>query len=196
MNIIRTSAFSDCSALTTIAIPDSVQTIESTAFYKCSALKEIQIGKGVSRIEARAFFGCTGLEDVYYAGSEPRWNDIYKGSDNTPLYTATVHFAEDPVEDPTAPPAMSNPFKDVKETDYFYAPVLWAVEKGITNGTSPTTFAPETTCTRGQVVTFLWRAAGSPEPTTTNPFSDIREKDYFYKAVLWAVEKGITTALG
>ncbi len=89
---------------------------------------------------------------------------------------------------------ISNPFKDVKEKDYFYNAVLWAVEKGVTTGTSKTTFAPSETCTRGQIATFLWRAAGQPKPKTSkNPFTDVKEKDYYYKAVLWAVGKGITT---
>ena len=87
-----------------------------------------------------------------------------------------------------------NPFTDVKESDYFYDAVLWAVGEKITAGTSAKTFSPNEDCTRAQVVTFLWRAAGSPDPmTTTNPFQDVREKDYFYKAVLWAVENGITS---
>ncbi len=86
-----------------------------------------------------------------------------------------------------------NPFGDVKKNDFYYDAVLWAVNNGVTSGTSPTTFAPNETCTRGQVVTFLWRAAGSPTPKTSkNPFTDIHKKDYYYKAVLWAVEKGIT----
>ena len=74
--------------------------------------------------------------------------------------------------------------------------MLWAVahDPQITNGTSATTFSPTNTCTRGQVVTFLWRAMGSPEPTSTeNPFADVKETDYFYKAVLWAKETGVTS---
>ena len=91
---------------------------------------------------------------------------------------------------------ISNPFTDVKEPDYFYTPVLWAVQKGITTGVTKTTFGPEKPCTRGQVVTFLWRACGSPEPTKAdNPFSDVSESAYYYKAVLWAVEQGITTGV-
>ena len=87
----------------------------------------------------------------------------------------------------------TNPFVDVSESDYFYEPVLWAVDKGITNGTDATHFSPAATCTRGQVVTFLWRAAGSPTPTsTTNPFTDVTSSDYYYNAVLWAVGKNIT----
>ena len=85
-------------------------------------------------------------------------------------------------------------FSDVHEDDYFAKPVLWAVKNQVTNGTSPSTFAPRETCTRGQIVTFLWRAAGCPEPkSTSNPFRDVHSGNYFYKAVLWAVEKGITT---
>ena len=86
-----------------------------------------------------------------------------------------------------------NPFVDVHEGDYFYDSVMWAVEQGITNGTTPTTFAPEETCNRAQALTFLWRAMGSPEPeNAVNPFTDVEETDFFYDAVLWAVEKGIT----
>jgi len=89
-----------------------------------------------------------------------------------------------------------NPFKDVKESDYFYMPVQWAVDRRITNGTSETKFSPKANCTRGQIVTFLWRANGSPEPTEAkNPFKDVKTSEYYYKAVLWAVENGITTGL-
>ncbi len=91
------------------------------------------------------------------------------------------------------PNTMNNPFTDVKSSDYFYKPVLWAVENGITSGTSATTFSPYNACTRGQVMTFLWKALGSPEPNTmNNPFTDVKSNDYFYKPVLWAVENGIT----
>ena len=84
-------------------------------------------------------------------------------------------------------------FSDVSKQDYFYEPVKWALENEITSGTSATTFSPYATCTRGQVATFLWRLNGKPEPkTTNNPFVDVKESDYFYKAVLWAVEEGIT----
>ena len=73
---------------------------------------------------------------------------------------------------------------------------MWAVEKGITNGTSATTFGSYDTCNRAAVVTFLWRAAGCPEPkSTSNPFVDVKSSDFFYKPVLWAVEKGITNGI-
>ena len=86
-----------------------------------------------------------------------------------------------------------NHFTDVYADDYYYDAVLWAKGNGITTGTSETTFSPDDDCTRAQVVTWLWRAMGEEEPMTTeNPFTDVTESDYFYKAVLWAVENGIT----
>ena len=87
----------------------------------------------------------------------------------------------------------SLPFNDVTARDYFYDAVKWAVDQGITSGTSRYTFSPDAPCTRAQVVTFLWRAAGCPQPVSkVNPFTDVRADDYFYTAVLWAVENGIT----
>lgn len=85
-------------------------------------------------------------------------------------------------------------FSDVVKTDYFADSVLWAVDKGITAGTSKTTFSPNSTCTTAQILTFLWRSQGSPEPTSkTNTFTDIKESDYFYKAALWAKENNIVS---
>ena len=78
---------------------------------------------------------------------------------------------------------------------YCYDAVLWAVnhEPQITNGTSATTFSPDDTCTRGQVVTFLWRAAGKPVSNAANPFADVADGSFYYDAVLWAVGAGVTT---
>ena len=94
------------------------------------------------------------------------------------------------------PEVNANNFSDISENAYYYKAVLWAVEKGITSGTGPNKFSPNASCTRGQTVTFLWRAMDCPEPTITeNPFVDINESDYYYKAVLWAYEKGITSGV-
>lgn len=90
------------------------------------------------------------------------------------------------------PKSKTTAFKDVESSDYFYKPVIWAVEKEITTGVSKTKFNPQGVCTRAQTVTFLWRMAGKPDPkATTNTFSDVMNKDYFYKATLWASEKKI-----
>ena len=98
---------------------------------------------------------------------------------------------------PTVPAEPEQPafrFEDVQDENAFYfAPVYWAVEQGITTGKTATTFDPNGTCTRGQAVTFLWRVAGSPEPKgSTMPFTDVASGSYCEKAVLWAVENGIT----
>ena len=85
-----------------------------------------------------------------------------------------------------------NPFSDVKPSDYFYQAVLWASEKGITAGTSATSFSPNDPCTRAHVVTFLWRADGTPDASGANPFRDVAGGQYYYSAVLWAVKENIT----
>ena len=99
-------------------------------------------------------------------------------------------------DEPENPTPYFNPFTDVNPEDYFYDAVRWAVENKITSGTTPTTFSPYFDCTRAQMVTFLWRAAGSPAPKSTAcPFADIDPNAYYYSAVLWAYETGITSGL-
>ena len=90
----------------------------------------------------------------------------------------------------------NNPFLDVNETHFYHESVLWAVENGITNGVDATHFGPTGECNRAQVVTFLWRAAGSPAPQSSeNPFTDVKAEVWYTDAVLWAVENGITNGL-
>ena len=95
------------------------------------------------------------------------------------------------------PTITENPFTDVKKNQYYYKPVLWALENGVTSGETATKFGVKSPCTRAQAVTFLWVAAGKPSPETTeNPFSDVKAGRYYYQAVLWAVENGITSGVG
>lgn len=84
-------------------------------------------------------------------------------------------------------------FTDVAEDSYCYDEVQWAVKKGITAGKTATTFAPGETCTKGQILTFLWRANGQPEPSAANPFTDVTESNYYDKAALWAAEQGLVS---
>ena len=93
----------------------------------------------------------------------------------------------------TPDPGRYNPFRDVANGAYYRAPVLWAVSAGIANGLSSGAFGPERPCTRAQVVTFLWRYAGSPVVPGRNPFRDVSAGDYYYDAVLWAVSAGVTS---
>lgn len=140
-------------------------------------------------------------EDYYY---EPvLWavaNDITTGVDEThfaPNNTCTraqvVTFLWRAAGEPE-PVSQDHPFTDLEDGAYYCNAVLWAVENGITTGTSNTTFEPDSSCTRAQVATFLWRAVGEPKPTTQNhPFTDLDADQYYYDAVLWAVENEITT---
>ena len=93
---------------------------------------------------------------------------------------------------PTEQPATGT-FTDVAATSPYAAAVKWAVEKNITAGTTATTFAPAATCTNAQILTFLWRASGQPEPAAANPFTDVAQTNYYYKAALWAHEKGLVS---
>ena len=93
--------------------------------------------------------------------------------------------------------AANTGFHDVPEGAYYADAVIWASEEGITLGTGNGAFSPESTVTRAEAVTFLWRAAGSPAPAGVSTFSDVTDKNaYYYKSVLWALEKGITNGVG
>ena len=132
--------------------------------------------------------------------AEHKWDDgevtkepTYEAEGET-LYTCTV--CGETKTETIAKLIPENPFEDIGDNDWFRDPVLWAYANGITGGIAANLFGPHESCTRGQVVTFLWAAAGKPAPTSDyNPFTDVVETDYFYKAVLWAVENGITKGI-
>ena len=115
--------------------------------------------------------------------------DVRVGLDESIVSSSTTT----PTTPSTGTTPVSTLFKDIRDSDYFAEAVQWAMEKNITNGTSATTFSPGATCSKAQILTFLWRANGSPEPTAANPFTDIKTTDYYYKAALWAAEKGLVS---
>ena len=94
------------------------------------------------------------------------------------------------------PKNADNPFTDVAEDAWYLKPVLWAVENGITTGISDTEFGPDRTCTRGQIVTFLYAAAEKPAVDAENPFEDVAASDWYLKPVLWAAAEGVTGGIG
>ena len=110
-----------------------------------------------------------------------------------PSEPGTTEPTEPGTTEPTKP---AHSFDDVPAGAYYEEAVAWAAEKGITEGTSATTFAPKALCTRAQVVTFLWRAAGCPEPQNAGSFADVTAGSYYAKAVAWAIENGITGGTG
>ena len=94
------------------------------------------------------------------------------------------------------PNTTDNPFKDVSNEDWYYKAVIWAVENGITGGTSASTFSPDEPCTRAQVVTFLYAAAGRPDVDDINFFLDVPDEAWYTTPIIWAVEHGITSGIG
>lgn len=124
------------------------------------------------------------------SGVTPTTFDPYKVCNRAEAVTFLWRAAGSP-----RPYSNNNPFTDVSPNAYYYEAVLWAVEKGITNGTSATTFAPEAICNRGQIVTFLWRANGSPVVYGGSYFSDVVAGAYYETAVQWAVNRGITNGV-
>ena len=131
--------------------------------------------------------------DVYTADGEK----ITNGGKGTFSYQSVPVKVLDGAAVPAPPSPTVAGFNDVYESDYYADAVVWAKESGVTSGTSATTFSPSTTVTRAQAVTFLWRAAGSPQPSSTvSPFSDVSDPSaYYYNAVLWAAEQGITNGV-
>ena len=111
----------------------------------------------------------------------------------TRRYSSSTTVTPEPTPEPT--PEETVKFSDVSTSAYYYDAVKWAVENGVTDGVSATLFAPYESCTRAQIVTFLWRAAGSPEPKTMSSFADVPASAYYAKAVAWAVENGITNGM-
>jgi len=111
-------------------------------------------------------------------------------------YTFTMPASKVEINATFVKEVETSPFSDVSTSAYYYEAVKWAQEKGITGGIGNGLFGPNQPCTRAQIVTFLWRAAGSPEPKTMSSFSDVSADSYYAKAVAWAVENGITTGTG
>ncbi len=181
-------AFANCVALVGFEIGNQAEFIGAHAFDGCFRLLELTVSGAVKSIEKNAFSD-TGLIRVTYKGSEAAWNEIEIGSGNEALLNADISFAQ-PVD------YVENPFTDVANTDWFANPVLWAFDTGVTGGTSATTFGPNNFCTRAQVVTFLYAAAGKREVTAAeNPFEDVADDAWYAKPVLWAVENGITSGI-
>lgn len=182
---IGKAAFQGCAYVKSVDIANSVTKICTSAFISCWALDYVIIPTSVNTIEMTAFGNAISgstMNDVYYCGSAAQWGRISIGEHNDSLLKASFHYNYDP--------NMS--FTDVAPGSYCYDAVQWAVANGITNGTDATHFSPNAGCTRGQVVTFLWRAAGEPTVGGNVGFVDVAPGSYCYEAVKWAVANGIT----
>lgn len=166
--------------ITTVIIEAGVNSICIQAFDGCDKLVSIFIPSTITRIGSSAFSGCDNLRDVYYSGNESQWNSLLKDGEIKLPTGAAIHFE-------------NSSFLDVPFNSWYAEPVAWAVAQGITTGTSSSTFSPNDTCTNAQVITFIWRACGEPEPIIDNPFNDVSEDEYYYKAALWAYANEMVT---
>ena len=190
-------AFANCSALTGISIPSGVTSIGRSAFQDCVGLTNVTLSSGVTCIGDWAF-GCyetrsalervsipasvasigyaafynNSLTDVYYGGTEEQWKAIQIGEYNETLTRANIHY--------------NHLMADVKTDDWFAKGVTWAVENGITAGTGAGKFSPNSTCAQAQILTFLWRAYGSPEPS-----GKVSGSEYYAVPLQWAREQGV-----
>ena len=209
-------AFDGCSGLTNVTLSANLTVIPDACFYGCTSLKSIEIPDGITTICYEAFYGCTSMDSItipasvtviehealgyyfddYWYTSEPiRYFTIYGYTGSAAEAYANendIDFVA--LDTPVEPPVEEPRFTDVPADSFYAEPVAWAVENGITSGATDTTFNPDGACLRAQVVTFLWRAMGCPTPERSdNPFVDVMESDFYYEAVLWAVENNITT---
>ena len=211
---IEWSAF-DGSALTEVALPDSVAVIDALAFYGCTGLNEIVIPAGVKEIGNMAFNDCENLKAVYFLGNAPE--TVGKKVFQMAYYDyATDTFSEFNIPGLTLyylegasgwtsptwgadayPTAVWKPsgYFDVKPGSWYEQSVQYATEHGLMNGTGSNTFEPESTMTRAMLVTVLWRYANAPKPGA-NPFTDVPNGKWYTDAVAWAAENGVVNGVG
>lgn len=205
---IEERTFGHCASLTAITIPSSVKSIGYMAFLGCDSLQSVALQPGVEKIGYQSFVDCArltsltlpasvtsigtqafgNLTKIFYGGTAAQWNAIQIGLNNQDLARAAKQYN-------AVMPGTAGGFADVLETDWYAAPVVWAVKKGVTNGTSATTFSPNATCTQGQIITFLSRAGLSGAGTTANPFTNpaVTADQYYYAPLLAAYARGVVT---
>ena len=194
-----------------------LQSLRGLTCYNC-ALTELKVASPAllwlfcsdNRLTALDLSGCPGLAELYCSRNRltsldisvcPELRILECENNDFPDLSAIVGYRQELVDAGHYPldPEPSEPvgFEDVKASDWYYEAVYWAAQCGVTNGASNAKFRPKEPCTRAHVVTFLWRAAGCPEPKTkNNPFTDAKENAFYYEAMLWAAENGITTGTG
>ena len=201
---IPKSAFNLCESIVTLRIPETVTHIDDFAFSQCSSLQEIILPRNLAYLGEYAFGDCPNLKTVHFTGDVPAvgycpfgyaLNEFVDGSVSPTVYypAGNLTWTRQVMGHFGGSPTWRSRMADVPADTYYTGAVAWAQERGITNGISPDLFGPDQPCTRGQIVTFLWRMAGMPTPDSTAlPFGDVSAGDYFHSAVCWALEQEIT----
>lgn len=204
---IGREAFSNCTGLTNVTLPSSLSQIGDVAFSRCSNLTSVTIPASVTKIGMSAFFSCTNLQRVVIANGDTEIGELafseyrhfggYLPMQGLTVYSPAGGKVENYCKENgitfVATPANFTDIPDTPASTWFAEAMKWAVERGIVTDIDTTTFATDVPCTRAQIVTFLWRAVGSPDhQSSKNLFVDVTYDAYYYDAVLWAVEQGIT----
>ena len=198
----KTTDLYDLDTVTYVPWKYATESYEDTVPFTCYGTDGDYVS-GIMTIKVGGDMNFTDVKESDYFYDAVVWavnNDITSGlsattfgPNNTCTRAQVVTFLYRAAGEPDV--SGSLPFTDVKYTDYYYDAVLWAYKNDITTGLTATTFGPNSTVTRGQVVTFLWRAMGEDEVSASNPFTDVKRSDYYYEAVLWAVKNDVTTGL-
>lgn len=181
-----------------LVIPNNITKLCNGAFWGCESLRSVYIPDHVTEIGNNAFSYCSNLEKIYFKGEPPIFGSyVFYGCHALAYCPVNSGWNESVFSQNTEGVTwlwdQQKPFADVPTDSWFCDSVSWALGEGITKGVSETSFAPNSSCTRAQIITFLWRAAGRPESMApVSSFTDVKEGDYFYKPVLWAEERGIT----
>lgn len=198
---IDAEAFLGCISLTEVTLPDSVTLLgeRGSIFYGCTNLKRVTLGKGLAKLPHHTFGNCANLISISVPSNVQAFTWPFAGCPNVVIHGAAGSRAQAYAEEVGLPfssdltgGAVVARFTDVPSTSPYAAGILWAVEYGITTGKTATTFAPNETCTLGQLLTFLWRASGSPKSNEANHFTDPIPKPY-QMAAKWAYEMGLVT---
>ena len=204
---ISFSCFMGCSSLKSIYIPDTVTLLGEAAFNSCTSLEYVKIGSGITEIPGVCFADCGNISRVFLPASVERVGfAAFRGCTETVFYYGgtleqieTLEIDEDNDDFLNAMVYITTlgiNLNDLALASPYFEAIFWAAGEGVTTGFQNAdgsySFRTGDKCTRGQAVTFLWRAAGSPAPeTTVNPFNDVSESSPYYKAILWASENGI-----
>ena len=174
--MIPVRAFFENLSLQSLVIEEGVENIQTEAFSYANSLERVSLPLSLRLLGRDSFYPAGKLKTVIYPGTKEQWEAVK--DDRSGIFIQW--------------PSEKNTFIDVPEDQYYYNPVNWALDNGITTGTSDTTFSPDQPCTRAQIVTFLWRLHGSPKYIGYESFDDVSPDDYFYDAVKWAVAHDIT----
>ena len=211
-----TVTLGDCvfsnSGMTRVVLEEGLKEVPQQTFYYCRQLRQIEVPASVTAFGTAVFQNLSSTAILYYGGSEEQWKAVNLGavSDWDKIQVRYNSSMPDDVEsvDPVEPEKPVRPvepvqpedptqetvvpdFQDVPETSWYADAVTWAVERGITSGTTKTTFSPNQTCLRSQILTFLWRALDCPAVTGEMPFDDVNMAAYFGEAARWAAVTGV-----